>query len=74
MVASGTRKQPSLGELGGAGAREGGSRSRGFWPPGSELSLQRDPGPIRPFHSLQQGSSTGPVHPTPSFSTSVPPV
>lgn len=30
MVASGTRKQPSLGELGGARAREGGSHGPGF--------------------------------------------
>lgn len=57
MVASGTRKQPSLGELGGAGAREGGSRVRG-----SRLQTQAAPAAQpqsdQTLRSLQRGFPT----------------
>lgn len=63
MVASGTRKWPSLGELGGAGAREGGSHTQGFSPLDPGLSLQCNTSSIRPY--LLPNSASPPAQRTP---------
>lgn len=67
MVASGTRKQPSLGELGGAGTREGGSHQSGILSSRLRAVPSAQPKSDQILSFAPTRLPTGPVHPTPCF-------